>query len=335
MKALVTGATGFIGSRLCEDLVRQGIDVRVLARNPSAFQSPDHRVRVVSGDLSNRASLDRALEGIDLVFHLAGLTSAVQVDDYFKTNAEGTLSLLEAVDSRVQSGSTIQRFIYVSSLAAGAPSTSMRPHTEFDPPAPASSYGKSKRAGEDHVIRFKNRFPVVVIRPPMVFGPRDKQLLMLAKVIKKRLVVEVAGSNPERKKYYSMIYVEDLVHGILKAAFSESALKQENPVYYLADPKIYSYDEIVNAMMKMIGVRALHLKIPFVVAQCVAWSLQGLSRITGKSYPMNPDKLHDLKPDYWICSTERARNELGFETRYDLEKGMRETIEWYLKEGWL
>lgn len=335
MRALVTGATGFIGSLLCEELANRDVDVRVLARNPGAF-SPSHpKIATLKGDLSDFESLSEALEGVELVFHLAGLTSAVRSRDYFRTNADGTLNLLRAVDEKVRAGQVLRRFVHVSSLAAGAPSITLKPHTEFDPSAPASDYGKSKKAGEDHALSFRGRFPVVVVRPPMVFGPRDKQFLALAKIVKKGLVVEVAGSNPERTKFYSMIYVRDLVDGLLQAAFASAPSSESHPVYYLAHPSIYSYDQILNEMMKTIGVRATRIKVPFVLARAVAWCLHGLSLFTGKAYPMNPDKLHDLKPDYWICSVDRARKDLGFNPQYDLERGMKETIQWYIREGWL
>lgn len=335
MKALVTGATGFIGSLLCEELAKRGVEVRVIARNPAAFKSQDPLIKTVRGDLSNPESLKTALDSIDIVFHLAGLTSAVKTDEYYRTNGEGTLNLLKAVEAKIEAGHPIKRFIYISSLAAGAPSTSLKPHTETDPSSPVSAYGKSKKMGEDHVLNFGKKFPVLVLRPPMVFGPRDKQLLMLAKVVKKGLVVEVAGSNREKTKYYSMIYVKDMVAGIIHAALDSNGASVSNPVYYLSDPTIYSYDQILAAMMKSLGVRAFRIKIPFALARVVAWSLQGLSMLTRKSYPMNPDKLHDLRPDYWICSPDRAKRELGFQTRYGLEDGMHETIRWYVDSGWL
>ena len=183
MKILVTGASGFIGSALVQALVHAGHDVSALLRRKSSVENlKGVAFTRITGDLSDQESLVRACEGVDAVFHLAGMTAAKNRAEFFTFNAEGTRNLAHAA---VQS-KTLRRFIAVSSLAASGPSQGLCPKTEGDPDHPVSHYGESKLRGELYLEELKGQLPYIIIRPPMVYGPRDKNVFLIFKTISKK-----------------------------------------------------------------------------------------------------------------------------------------------------
>jgi nucleoside-diphosphate-sugar epimerase len=199
LKALVTGATGFVGSHLVERLLGAGMEVACLMRPTS----PPRRTALDGLDVERRiAALDdpdalaRAVRGVDYVFHAAGLTRARTLAEYQAVNADGTGRLLEAL---LAEGAALRRFVYVSSLAAAGPARSPEPPDESAEPHPADDYGASKLAGEHVVLEHANRLPVTIVRPPAVYGPRDANFLPLF-----RLAVRLGGcrssaSRPSRR----------------------------------------------------------------------------------------------------------------------------------------
>ena len=171
MKALVTGATGFVGSHLAEALRRRGDEVTALVRSPAkAAALGPLGVRVLPGGLDDPDSLARAAEGQDVVFHVAGLVAARDEAEFLRVNRDGTAGLVAAA-ARARVG----RFVYVSSMAAGGPADRGRPLTGTEPPNPVTAYGRSKLAGETAVKA--GSLPWVIMRPPTVYGPRDREVL--------------------------------------------------------------------------------------------------------------------------------------------------------------
>ncbi|NWF52103.1 MAG: NAD(P)-dependent oxidoreductase [Nitrospirae bacterium] len=320
MKALVTGATGFIGSHLCEELARRGHQVTCLVRENSNLkwiESID--LKIITGDCENIESLHSAVKGVDYIFHLAGLTKACSDDEFFCVNAMGTKNLITAT---LENNPKLRRFVYISSLAAVGPSQNGSPVKEDTAPKPVSSYGKSKLEGEKAVLGYKKKIPVTIIRPSAVYGPRDRDLFIFFRMLKK-------GIFPYWGKcYYSLVYVDDLVQGIILAAENRKA---EGEIYFLSDSKFYTNDEIVNAISSAFGIKAVRLRIPKFIMPYFAYIGEKIDR----KGIINRDKINELTYSHWICDITKAREELGFIPKVRIKEGMKWTVDWYRIHRWL
>ncbi|MBI5073877.1 MAG: NAD-dependent epimerase/dehydratase family protein [Nitrospirae bacterium] len=320
MKALVTGATGFIGSFLVEALSRKGYDVTCLVRKTSNIKWLRHlTLQYLYADLDDTDSYAENLGGFAYIFHLAGLTKADTAKDFYHANAECTQKLITAT---AEKNPALKRFLHVSSLAAAGPSLDSRPLLEDLPACPVSVYGKSKLEGEKAVLSLKGQLPVTIIRPPAVYGPRDTDFFLVFKAVQNRLFPYWGRSS------YSLIYVEDLVQGMILAAEKEVAAEK---IYYLADSRIYTNDEVLAAVSSALGRKAFRLRLPRSVLPIIAALLQKIR----KKGIINPDKIQEIRYPHWTCDPARAMKELGFYVETPLGEGFKKTADWYRKEKWL
>ncbi|MGQ9570689.1 MAG: NAD-dependent epimerase/dehydratase family protein [Thermodesulfovibrionales bacterium] len=320
MKVLVTGATGFIGSHLSEELVRRGHKVICLVRENSDLKWIENtELKIIIGDCKKIESLYKAVDGIDYIFHLAGLTKACSDADFFCANADGTKNIITAT---LENNPNLKRFVYISSLAAVGPSQNGSPLKEDTDPHPVSSYGRSKLEGEKVVLKYKEKLPVTVIRPSAVYGPRDKDLFVFFKLLKK-------GIFPYWGKcYYSLVYVDDLIQGIILAAENKKA---EGQVYFMSDSKFYTNEEIMKAISSALGIKAFRLRIPKPFMPFFAYIGERII----KNGIINRDKIKELSYSHWICDTTKAKDELGFIPKVRLKEGMKWTADWYRIHRWL
>jgi len=323
MKTLVTGATGFIGSHLVEELLKKGHSITCLVRKTSDRRWLEGRdISFVYGDCTKKESLTDAVSGFDYIFHLAGLTKARDEKDFFSVNAAGTENLIRAATEK---NPDLKRFVYLSSLAATGPSRNNAPASEDIEPKPVSSYGKSKLEGEQAVLKYKNAVPVTIIRPPAVYGPRDRDMYTFFKMLKKGIFL-CWGTC-----YYSLLYVDDLVRGAIASAESSAA---EGQIYYLSDGKIYSNEEIAAVISSAIGTKALRLRIPKFIMPLFAGIGQKFSNKSNINI-INKDKIRELQHSCWTCDSSKAKNEFGFISKVGIKEGMRWTADWYKIHQWL
>lgn len=325
-KVLVTGASGFIGSTLTDALIAQGHQVRALHHQGRLHVEGHPQLEIIRGDLRRRESLREAVRDVDRIYHLAAVTCTYSQKIYEDTNHRGTENLAEAC---VSEGVDLKRFVYLSSLAAGGPSIDGRDKVETDSDSPVSHYGRSKLAGERALIKHRDRLPLVILRPTMVYGPRDPQYLSLLRTVKSGLVPLVPGKTPTRSKYYGIIYVNDLVRYLLAAGESSLDHVASGEVFYVSDGNRYSFEEIMETMETLLGKKALKLKVPETAANALAHLFDGVSYLARKPFPLNRDKIRDLKPDYWVCSPEKAVSRFQFRADMGFSDGMRETIAWF------
>lgn len=319
MKALVTGATGFIGSHLCEELIKRGYSVTCLVRDTSKLKWIENLdLTFVRGDCTDSESLLDVVHDFDYVLHLAGLTKSCSDDAFFSINAQGTENLIEAVAKK---NPQLKRFVYISSLSAAGPSKNGTPLDEQTLPSPVSNYGKSKLEGEKALLQYKDTIPITILRPAAVYGPRDRDFLVLFKMIKK-------GIFPDwGKSYYSFLYIDDLVQGIILCAESKEA---EGKTYFLSENSSHSNEEVMNVISSVLNAKAMRLKIPkFVIPFC---SFIGEKTNTGI---INKDKMKEFIHSHWICNAGKVKEEIGFLPRVVIRKGMKWTADWYRIHKWL
>lgn len=320
MKALVTGATGFIGSHLVDSLLREGFEVTCLTRHASnrTYLEGLH-CKTVQGDCADAGSLAAAVRGMDYIFHLAGLTKAGSAEEFHRVNAGGAENLIEAVRA---ANPVIKRFVLLSSLAAVGPSSDGRPLTEECAAAPVSAYGRSKLAGEQAVWKHRAELPVTIIRPPAVYGPRDRDLLVFFKMVK-------AGIVPYWGKCsYSFIYIDDLINGIIRSACSEQG---RGEIFFMSDGTVYSTDDIIDAIAEAVQRRPVRVAIPRFVMPALGFIGE---RIKGAAI-INSDKIREMQHPHWTCDTAKAVSRLQFEPKVNMREGARWTADWYTIHQWL
>ncbi len=324
--ALVTGASGFVGSHLAERLLHEGFGVVCQVRATSRtswLDGLDVERRVA--DLRDPDALGRLVDGVDHVFHVAGLLRGRTPEAYNAVNVEGTRLLLEAVS---RAAPHLRRFVYVGSLAAAGPSGSSDPLDETAEPHPMTAYGASKLGGERAVLEWKDRLPVSVVRPPAVYGPRDTTLLSLFVIAQRFGVAPVIGGLG---KQVSFVHVADLVECLWLAATEPAACGQ---VYFVGSGT-HTWGEIIDALSKALGRRLWRLRIPGLAARLIGELGELRWTLTGKPQVICRRKIRELLEPRWTCSWAKAERELGYRPRVALEAGLRETAEWYADHGWL
>lgn len=325
MKALVTGATGFIGSHLAEELARRRWEVRCLVRRTHRLGWIENLdVELVRGDCRDKPSLGPAVDGVDFVFHLAGLINALRWEEYHEANVAGTKNLLEAVAER---NPGLVKFLYVSSISAAGPSKKGQVLTEDDPCLPITDYGRSKRAAEKAVQAFAGKFPCVVIRPPNVLGPRQQELRETVRLAKRRITPLVGTGEPRT----SICYVGDVVEALILAAASPQAAGR---TYFLAYPRPYAWAEVIAAIQEAVGIHSSFVKIPYAVQWLAAIAAEAAARLTRQKPRLTRATVTASRKYYWIYDGSRFERELGFMPRTDLREAIRRTITWNEDHGW-
>lgn len=322
--ALVTGATGFIGGHLAEELSRRGWRVRCLVRQASDTSRLETLgVELVRGDYENPTSLERAVEGVDYVFHLAAALSALEWEEFRRANVAATENLLSACAAR---NPGLRRFVFVSSISAAGPSEKGRAKTEDDACTPVSDYGRSKLLAEQAVLARAGRFPVVIVRPPNVIGPRQRELLEAIRLIKKRVMPVVGTGKPQT----SLCYVADVVEALILCAGHPGAAGR---VYFLADPRPYAWREINAAIAQALGVRGFVLKVPYSVQYLVAVLSEAAARRAKKRPRLTRELVRAARRYDWIFDASKIRRELGFEIKIGLQEAIARTIAWHREHG--
>ncbi|MDX1617972.1 MAG: NAD-dependent epimerase/dehydratase family protein, partial [Balneolaceae bacterium] len=318
--------TGFIGSHLVDTLIKDDRypEVRCLVRSSEKWLKGKNYV-AVRGDLHDLPTIREATEGVDVIFHLAGLVKARTWQTFRRANVESTENLV-----RIAQKQGIGKLVVLSSLAAAGPTPEGgSPVTETDPLKPISMYGRSKKEMEQMIHRIaENRMSITILRPPAVYGPRDDQIFTFFKLLDNR-ICPIVGNGETPK--LSMVYVMDVIQGILKAAEQQEAGVS---TYYISGKSIVTWNEIRETSTKVLGKKALPIYIKPRYVKKIASAVEKAASFFG-SYPvLNREKANELILE-WTCSIEKARRELGYEPRYSLAEGISRTIHWYKMHHWL
>lgn len=333
MGILITGGSGFIGSGLVARLNQEGIVPRLLLRSTSNLEHlAGCQYERIEGSLSDLESLRRAVSGAHSVFHLAASVAGNTAKDFSQTNTDGTALLIR---SMLESGQVFERFVYVSTLAAGGPSLTSDPRNEANPDTPVSEYGRSKKNAETAILAYRDRIPMVILRPPMVYGPRDRATLLFAKAAQKRWVPLPRTGGLSITKTYSQIHVDDLVDALVCVLKKNIDRSKSGQFYYVSGEEIIRDRDIYTAYGRALGIEPKFFLLPTSFITPTAWILNTIGKLRGKAFPLNSDKMNEILPNHWTCSSELFRSEFSFRPSRSYEVGVKGTVKWYLEKGWL
>ena len=319
-RALVTGASGFIGSHLVKTLISKNWSVTCLARPSSRMsQIESLPISILRGSSEDTELLEKAVRDQDYVFHLAGRIRSAPKRIYDEANHQFTKNLAHAC---IKTNVSVNRFLYVSSIAAAGPSENRTYLNEDHPPQPASEYGRSKLRAEKALYNIWNKLPVTIIRPPNVYGPRQQETELFIKLLQKRFFPLLR----DKEKRTSLIYVKDLVDGICQAALAPNT---DHQIYYLTDGQGYSWRQILLTLRKHTLGKKFVVPIPEEAIRFAAW-MTDIIKSTGLIRPFFGRKAwYAMVKTTWLYSSEKARKDFNFAAQYSLDEGIRETAAYY------
>lgn len=325
MHALVTGATGFIGIHLVASLIARGWRVRCLVR-PTSRRQPlaAYDVDYIIGALQDRASLRQAVQGVEVVFHLAGATRVRVPTDYERINRLGTQNLIEACAAFAPQ---LQKFLLISSIAASGPSQTGSALTEAQPPRPVGPYGWSKLQAEEVVLAHRAQVPVIILRPSAIYGPGDSDFLQLFQAIKYGILPHIGRQD----LHLDLCFVADLVDGIIAAAEHSSGLGE---VFFLGGA-CHTWRAFGHAIGQQMGVRPRELRLPRAAVLAIASLADGWARVRKQPSMLSRANLLERLQPFWMCDTTKATRTFGHSPQTDLADGIAQTLRWYQKIRWL
>lgn len=344
MNILITGASGFIGSFIVEEGLAKGFEVWAGMRHSSSKKYlKDPQIHFIELDFNNPQNLEAQLKAHkaahgnwDYIVHAAGATKCLKKEDFFTTNYEGTCIF---IDTLRKLDMVPKQFIFISSLSVygaireypkksnGAGPWIYEPIREDDLPSPNTAYGQSKLKAEEYIKSIPD-FPYVILRPTGVYGPREKDYFLMAKSIKQHSDFAV-GYRPQE---ITFVYVQDLVNAVfcaIRAGITKRA-------YFISDGQVYHSQDFSNLIQEELGIKwVLRIKAPIFILRVICSISENISKITGKTSTLNGDKFHILCQRNWQCDIEPAQKEIGYQPQVSLSEGVKRTIAWYKKEGWL
>src|SRR5215216_2385237 len=322
MKALVTGATGFVGSHLVEALLRSGAEVTALARSPKkAAVLKTAGVRIIAGDLHTKAALEQAVQDQQVIYHVAGAVAARDEAEFLWANREGTRSIVAAAEQMAS-----PRFVLVSSLAAGGPAQRGLPLDGSEAPRPVTAYGRSKLEAE-RVVR-GSRLPWSILRPSIVYGPRDREVLKLFRIAR----LGIAPVFGDGLQELSAVHAADLATALV--AVGQTG-RTTGRTYNVCHPDVFTSSEFSRAIAAAMGRSVSTLRIPAILARPLLLLTETSARLIGQPTILTTDKANEFFQPAWTGNPTPLIQDCGWHPVHNLHTGLADTYHWYRKAGWL
>lgn len=335
-KVLITGANGFVGSFMVEEAIRRGYDVYAAMRAESSKANLEGlSPKFIDLPYADKNRMKKCLAGLrsvvgqfDLIIHTMGLTKCKHKSDFDVVNFEYTRNFVQAL---MESGMTPKHFIYLSSLSAfgSGDRKTLKPIELTDEPKPDTAYGASKLKTERFLATLDAKiFPYTILRPTGIYGPKEKDYFVMLKTLTRHLNPGI-GFEPQ---YITFIYVKDLVD----LAFLVAEKKGVGKAYFVADGDVWTSDNYVKLCKQLLGVkRTLNIKVPCCIVKVLAFLFDKIGGLFGVTPTLNMDKYNILSATNWKCDIEPLKKDFDFKARYNLVRGLKESIRWYRQNNWL
>jgi dihydroflavonol-4-reductase len=322
MRALVTGATGFVGSHLAHALRQQGSEVTAMARSAAKAKALiEAGVRVIPGDLYDSGALQRAAEQQDVVFHVAGMVAARNEAEFMMANRDGTSNVVAAA-----AAAGAGRLVLVSSLAAAGPAPRGAPLSGDETPRPVTAYGRSKLAAE-MVVR-NGALPWSIVRPPVVYGPRDREILKVFRLARLG-IAPVFGDGAQE---LSAVHAGDLAGALIAVGSSPSTFAR---TYTACHPEVFTTADFGHAVGAAMGRTVATVRIPGVVGRAVLSVTEAAAKVAGRTTILTSDKANEFFQPAWTGDPAPLTRDTGWTAAFNLERGLAATYTWYREAGWL
>lgn len=338
-RILITGASGFIGSHIAEEALRQGMEVWCAVRKTTSRQYlSDERLHFIELNLGSKEQMVTALADLkpDYVVHAAGATKCRNKSDFERINTLGTKNLVEALTVTTPD---LERLVFISSLSVFGAIHEEQPYTEIkdtDTPRPNTAYGQSKLKAEEWLQGLDSKgekgctLPYIILRPTGVYGPREKDYFLMVKSIAQHTDF-AAGYKPQD---ITFVYVDDVVQAVFKAI--KAPKEHLGKAYFLSDGEVYSSVDFSDLILKELGHPwCLRLRVPLWVLRLVTFCGEYWGHLTNTMSALNNDKYNILCQRNWRCDISPARRDLGYEPKVKLAEGVRRSVKWYKENKWI
>jgi nucleoside-diphosphate-sugar epimerase len=312
----MTGVTGFIGWHVARRFLDSGWRVRALVRPESHRPVPAGAERVVAP--LHEDDIVTASDGVSLVVHLAGAVGDRSPAEFIRSNVDATREVARAARRLGV------RLVHTSSLGATGPRSPERPPAEDEPLHPINAYGESKRRSEE-IVKGVDGLDWAIVRPTLVYGPRDRLFLPVFNLARRGIF-----PIPNRTAAYNIVHVEDVARGFEKVATGAEA----GQTFFLGDPHQVTLSALLQELASAFARPFRPIVIPRMALQAIATVGSALS-LFGIRAPVDRARWKEIDAEGFVCRIDKARDQLGFVATTDLREGLKETAEWYLREGWL
>ncbi|MEP7145096.1 MAG: NAD(P)-dependent oxidoreductase [Ferruginibacter sp.] len=323
---LITGASGFLGYHIIHAAIEKRLNVYAAVRKNSNIEHLEGlplQYLFLNYDDEEDMTRQLAENRIEYIIHAAGDTKAITQEAYNHINATYTSNLAKAAEKL---GGNFKKMVFISSLAAVGPLHDIHNKiTEETPPNPVTAYGRSKLLAEKCLAEIA--IPTTILRPTAIYGPRDKNIFIMIKMINK-------GLDPYMGKIVQQL---SFVHAgdVADVAVKSLLINEAAGIYNITDGNSYDRYQFSDMVKNLLKKKAFRFHIPMPMVRSLAFCLEITNGWLKKTSVINREKLHELIAKNWICDISKAKRELAFVPKFDLQTGLEDSVDWYKKNKWL